>query len=190
MTNQAVFLDRDGTINKDVGYLSDPEKLNLLPRVAETIKMLNGAGFKVIIVSNQSGVARGFFSEEVVNEINTKLERELLKKEAFVDGTYFCPHHPEIGTPPYRKNCNCRKPKPGLLLQAAKDHEIELSRSYTVGDEIKDIEAGVRAGCKTVLVLTGKERDMPKRDWNVRPDYIAKNLHDAACWILSKEKAK
>lgn len=188
MCNQAVFLDRDGTINKDVGYVSNPEKLELLPRVTKAIKRLNTTGFKVIVVSNQSGVARELFSEGMVKEIDHRIEQELLRDRAHVDGIYFCPHHPEFGVLSYRKNCNCRKPKPGLLLRAAKDHEVDLSRSYMVGDEARDIEAGARVGCKTVLVLTGQKKEMPKHDWNAKPDYIAKNLYDAARWICTGVK--
>jgi len=187
MDNQAVFLDRDGTINEDVGYLDNPERLKFLPRAVEAIKLLNNkVGIKVIVVSNQSGVARGFFSEETVKRIDEKMQEELLAQGASIDATYFCPHHPEIGKQPYRVNCECRKPNPGLLLQAAREYGIELRRSYMVGDKMSDIEAGVNARCRTILVLSGEGHQslLSRHKWKVSPDHVALDLYEAVQWII------
>lgn len=194
MDRAVVFLDRDGTINEDVGYLVDPNEFRLLPRVAEGTKLLKEAGLKVIVVSNQSGVARGLFSEEVVREIDKKMQDELLNQGAFLDAIYFCPHHPDIGEPPYRQNCYCRKPKPGLFLRAAKIHRINLAHSYMVGDKLSDIEAGKRAGCRTVLLFSNETQnslgEAKKLAWKTKPDYIASNLYIAAQLIYKQRDAK
>lgn len=194
MDRPAVFLDRDGTINEDVGYLTDPNEFRLLPKTAEGIKLLKQAGFKVIVISNQSGIARGLFSEEVLRKINKKMQDELLNRGTFLDAIYFCPHHPDIGEPPYRQDCYCRKPEPGLLLRAAKIHRINLAHSYTVGDKLSDIEAGRGAGCRTILLLRneaqnalGKAKKLP---WKTKPDYIASNLYTAAQLICKQRGAK
>jgi len=186
--NWAVFMDRDGTINYDPGYLGDPEKVQLLPKVPEAIKLLNEAGAKVIVVSNQSGVARGFFTEEVVRKVNERLREKLLLQRARIDDFYFCPHHPDFGEEPYRIDCECRKPKPGLLIQAAREHGIDLSHSFVVGDKLSDIEAGLNAGCRTILVLNGKDPEVLAIDTrlNASPDYIAPDLYEAAEWILKQ----
>ena len=194
MDRAAVFLDRDGTINEDVGYLADPNLFRLLPGAAEGIKLLKRAGFKVIVVSNQSGVARGLFSEEVVRKIDKKMQDELLNRGTFLDAIYFCPHHPDIGEPPYRQDCCCRKPKPGLLLKAAKIHRINLAHSYMVGDELSDIDAGRRAGCRTILLLRNVTQNSPgeanKLAGKTKPDYIASNLYTAAQLVYKQRDAK
>jgi len=189
--SKAVFLDRDGTINEDTGYIDEIAKFKLLPKVPEAIKLLNEAGFKVIVVTNQSGVARGFFTEDKVREINRKMQQELCKKGAIIDAVYFCPHHPRIGNPRYRKICNCRKPKPGLLKQAAREHNIDLSSSYMVGDDLRDVQAGYNAGCKTVLLRGEKVNALSSKSidtFNSRPHYVCENLYQAARWICSQDK--
>jgi len=190
----AVFLDKDGTINEDVGYLADPNEFKLLPGVTEGIKLLNQAGFKVIVVSNQSGIARGLFSEEMVRKIDKKMQDELLSRGALLDAIYFCPHHPDIGEPPYRQDCYCRKPKPGLLLRAAKIHRINLAHSYMVGDKLSDVEAGRRAGCRTILLLKNETQNSlgkaKKLVWKTKPDYIVSNLYIAAQLICKQRGAK
>ena len=151
----AVFLDRDGTINEEVGYLDRLEKLRLIPGAAEAIRLINESGMKTVVVTNQSGVARGFFTEAFVDEVHTHL-REMLREEgASLDGFYFCPHHPTEGRGRYLRSCNCRKPSPGLLLRAAEELHLDPARSYMVGDTLKDIEAGARAGVQGILVRTG-----------------------------------
>ncbi len=139
---KAVFLDRDGTIARDVPYCSRPEDFELLPGAAEGIKLLNEHGFKVVVVTNQSGIARGYFTEGMLARIHDKMQKELAKHGAHVDAIYYCPHHPD-------DNCDCRKPKPKMLFQAAIDLDIELGESYVIGDGEMDVELARQAGCKT-----------------------------------------
>jgi histidinol-phosphate phosphatase family protein len=149
--NKVVFFDRDGTIAKDVPYCSRPEQFELLPGAGKAIRGLNQAGFKVIIITNQSGIARGYFTEETLGKIHEKMRNDLAEYGAFIDAIYYCPHHPD-------DNCDCRKPKPGLILRAAAEHDIDLSKSFFIGDSDKDIEAGQAAGCRTVLLSGAKEK--------------------------------
>ena len=155
---KAIFLDRDGTINKYVGFLTKPEQFELLPGVAETIKMINKSGYLAIVVTNQPVIARGDCTWEELQLIHDKMETELGKEGAFLDAIYICPHHKDKGfegeRPEYKFDCNCRKPKPGLLLQAAKDFNIDLMESYMVGDNKHDITAGLDAGCKNAVMLS------------------------------------
>lgn len=151
----AVFLDRDGVVIEDAHYLSAPERIRLIPGSAEAIAMLNRAGWKIAIVTNQSGVARGLFSIEMVTEINRHVVELLKTSGARVDGVYVCPHHPEADIAQYRLQCECRKPLPGMLLRAARDLRIDLAHSWMIGDRLSDLQAGAAAGCRTVLVRTG-----------------------------------
>jgi D-glycero-D-manno-heptose 1,7-bisphosphate phosphatase len=152
---RAVFLDRDGTINVEKDYLYKTEDFEFIPGAQEAIKKLKGAGFLVIVVSNQSGVARGFFDEDAVNQLHQHIQDELIDYGTSIDDFYFCPHHPDKGMGAYKLDCNCRKGKPGMLLQAALEHNLDLQHSFMVGDKLADIEAGKRAGCESLLVLTG-----------------------------------
>jgi D-glycero-D-manno-heptose 1,7-bisphosphate phosphatase len=154
----ALFLDRDGVIVDEAEYLADPAKLCLLPRSAEAIAEVNRQGVPVIVVTNQSGVARGYFPESRIAEIHEQLNRLLAGQGAHITRYYYCPHHPTEGQSPYRVDCQCRKPRPGMLLQAARDLSLELHESFLVGDKLSDLEAGSRAGCRTVLVRTGYGR--------------------------------
>ncbi|MEW5867343.1 MAG: HAD-IIIA family hydrolase [Bacillota bacterium] len=187
MNNRAVFLDRDGTINVEVNYLTDPDDLRLLPGAADGIELLRSIGLLVVVVANQSAVSRGMCDERTVELINLRLQDELTKAGTCVDRVYYCPHHPETGTAPYRMDCNCRKPKPGMLLQASAELHIDLSRSYLIGDKLTDVEAGKSTGCRAVLVLTGHGKEEVVRLTNhtgVWPDHIATSLLEAAKWIL------
>lgn len=154
---KAVFLDRDGTINKDAGFLTDINDLELIPGAADAIKKINRSGFLAIVVTNQPVIARGELSFEQLQEINNKLETLLGKEGAYIDGLYFCPHHPDKGfageRPAYKTVCSCRKPEPGLLLKAAKDFNIDLSESYMIGDSSRDVQAGHTAGCRQNILL-------------------------------------
>jgi len=183
---RAVFLDRDGTINEEVNYLCHPEQLQLLPHAAEGIKLLREAGFLAIVVTNQSGVARGYFSERRVLEIHRALQALLAEAGTAIDGFYYCAHHPEVGYAPYRRECDCRKPKPGMLLRAAKDFQLDLAQCFVVGDKAIDILPGVELGCRTVLVLTGYGRETLNGGLlaEAQPSYIAADLLDAAKWIV------
>lgn len=175
MTKRAVFLDRDGTMAKDVHYCRRPEDFRLFPNTAKAIKLLSEHGFKVIVITNQSGIARGYFTEEALAQIHEKMKAELAKEGAWIDGIYYCPHHPD-------DNCNCRKPKPKLVLQAAKEHDIDLKHSFVVGDLSLDIDMGKAVGCKTILLL-----DSPQEDMNISPDYIASDLLEATQYMLQWE---
>ncbi len=172
---RAVFLDRDGTIARDVSYCSKAEDFALFPDAAGAIKLLNAAGFRVVVVTNQSGVGRGYFTEETLAQIHQKMERELREQGAFVDAIYYCPHHPDDG-------CECRKPKGGMFRKAAERFGIEFDKSFMVGDMAKDIEAGKALGCKTVLVKTGSNFTD-----SVSPDYAAQNILEAVQWIIENK---
>ena len=176
-----VFVDRDGTINEERGYIARVEDLSLLPHSAEGIRLLNRLGLKVVVVTNQSGVARGYLTEERLREINAYMERLLEEEGAKLDGVYYCPHHPFYGDVNYRQNCPCRKPEPGMVIRASAYYLIKPNLSYTVGDKKEDIELATRIGAKSILVLTGMGRKMIQE--GARPSYLAANLLDAALWI-------
>jgi D,D-heptose 1,7-bisphosphate phosphatase len=173
---RAVFLDRDGTIARDVNYCRRVEDFKLLPTVSRAIRLLNENHFKVVVITNQSGIARGFFTEEVLHQINLHMEQELARGRARLDAVYYCPHHPDDG-------CQCRKPQPGLLFKAAAQLGVSLKDSFMVGDKDKDVEAGRAAGCRSVLVTTGPD---DYREINVPCDYVAGNLLQAARWIIDQ----
>ncbi len=177
---KAAFLDRDGTIAKDVHYCRRLEDFELLPLAAEGIRLLNQRGFKVIVVTNQSGIARGYFSEETLAKIHQKMKVELARQGAFVDAIYHCPHHPDEG-------CECRKPNPKLVRRAVNDHHIDLERSFVVGDLQMDIELGKAVSCKTILVLQEQQEEQLNSQ-SKPPDYIAADLHQAAEWIVRQDK--
>ncbi len=207
--NQAVFLDRDGTIIKEEHYSSDPKTIKLLSTSASAIKLLKSNGFKIFVVTNQSGVGRGYFSLDDVNAVNEQILYLLKKEGASLEKIYFCPHHPE-------DNCGCRKPKPGMIEQAKKEFDVDLSKSYMVGDRTEDIKLGKGIGLQTILVLTGYGKEvlkLSKPDCEIKelletvdttegeflsdsgkstlmpanPDFIAKNLLEAANWIISQK---
>lgn len=183
---RAVFVDRDGVINEDNGYVYRPEELMVVPRSAEAIKLLNENNFLVIAVSNQAGIAYGYFTEKDMRRFNEAIEQDLRQHGAHIDAFYFCPHHETKGVGEYRSACACRKPKPGLLLQAAKDFGIDLSRSFMVGDTWNDVTAGATAGCRTILVKTGQGREaLLKIAGQPQCDFIADDLYGAAHYIFS-----
>jgi len=197
MTNQqnsedkAVFIDRDGTINEEVKYLSKENNLRILPNAVEGIKLLKEAGFKVIVISNQSGVARGYFKEKDVQLINKKIKELIKQSGADIDGFYYCPHHPEAIVDKYRQVCQCRKPEPGLFLQAAAQLNINMRKSFIVGDKLSDIQMSEVLGAQAVLVLTGyglQEREKYCSESHLALHYIAEDLLDAARWILQQTK--
>lgn len=191
MKQIAVFLDRDGTVSEEVGYVNHLSRFKLFPWTAEAIKKLNEAQIKAILVTNQAGVARGYFTEDLIGEVHNKLVNDLAKTGAYLDAIYYCPHHPSAGQPPYRANCECRKPKPGLLYKAADEHNIDLSSSFMVGDKYTDVELGQRIGVKGVMVMTGYgigEYEYQRQNWPQMPDKIAENLLTAVDWIISQVK--
>jgi len=187
----AVFLDRDGTISEEVGYVNHIKRFKLLPRSSQAIKLLNKNKILAIIVTNQSGVARNYFTEDLVNEVHKKMKKLLKKDGAHLDAIYYCPHHPRVGSPEYRKDCDCRKPKIGMLKRAESDFNIDLIKSYMIGDRIKDVIFGHKVGMKSILVLTGYglgEYEHQRKKWTEQPEYIAKDLLDAVKWIIKDLK--
>ena len=169
--NKAVFLDRDGTLAVDVRYCKDAKDFQVFAETAGAIKMLNEHGFKVIVVTNQSGIGMGYVTHEAVKNVHAKLRAELQKAYAKVDGIYYCPHHPKLG-------CDCRKPKTRMAKQAAKDHKIDFKKSWMVGDANSDIEFGKALGCKTILVRGIAD--------GAEPDYVVKDLMEAVEVICNK----
>ena len=172
-----VFLDRDGTINEDVGYLSDPEGLVLIEGAAKAIRLLNEAGVKVIVVSNQSGVGRGYYTDAHVDAVNERLKEYLGREGARVDGIYYCNHHPDV-------DCDCRKPRTGLAELAAKEHKLNHERAYVVGDKASDVSLSKNLGGMGILVLTGKGSDEIECMEDA-PDFVAKDIFEAVAWILA-----
>jgi D-glycero-D-manno-heptose 1,7-bisphosphate phosphatase len=197
MKNKAVFLDRDGVINeviyhKEMGIVDSPssvEQFKLLPDVGNAINKFHDLGFKVIVISNQPGMAKDNYNLDVFEKIKEKMKNELKKDNATVDAEYYCLHHPDAKIEKYHVICDCRKPKPGMILQAAEDHDINLSESWMIGDGINDIQAGQKAGCKTIFI--GKMKcDLCKimDDEGVKPDFIAPNLFKASLIIEKEER--
>ncbi|NWF55791.1 MAG: HAD family hydrolase [Syntrophaceae bacterium] len=188
--NRVVFLDRDGTICEEVGYLSSVEQMRLIPRSGEAVRLLNQRGYKVVVITNQAGVARGFFPESALEGLHAEMLRQLGEEGAHLDGIYYCPHHPIDGIPPYRRECNCRKPATGLLERAAADLNLDLPSGYMIGDHFSDVECGQRVGAETVLLLTGhgQEALAKKENWPQPPSYIAADLYEAVLWVLGKSE--
>jgi len=188
--NVAICLDRDGVLIKDVHLLASPGDIQILEGVPQALRNLKEAGFKLIVVSNQTVVARGLITEREVYVVNAEMERLLEQVGGpHLDGFYFCPHHPNATLSEYRVDCDCRKPRPGLLLRAARELDLNLGDSFMIGDRITDIIAGARAGCRTMLVQTGKHEEPPIEmveplDDSVQPDHTCANLSEAARWIL------
>ena len=185
----AVFLDKDGTLIEDVPYNVDPERIQLTLSAAEGLQLLYAAGHRLIVITNQSGVARGYFPESALVAVEERVRQLLADFGIPLAGFYYCPHHPDGVVPGFAKDCSCRKPQPGLLLSAAEHHSIDLAQSWFVGDILNDVEAGRRAGCKTVLIDNGNETEWqlsPQRS----PHYIVTNLAEAAKVITSDDKTE
>jgi len=180
---KAIFLDRDGVIIEDAGYVGEIERVKFIPGTGKAIRLLNDNDFKVIIITNQAGVARGYFSEEAVEEINTYVQGMLAKEGALIDKIYYCPHHKEGVIEEYRKDCYFRKPSPGMIEEAVRDFHIDLRRSFLIGDKSNDIEAGRRAGCKTIL-LNVKNTEDNTGGTEVVSDHTAPDLYEAVRWLV------
>lgn len=190
MKKRAVFLDRDGTINEDVGYPNDYRKIIIYPYSFDAVKKLNRTGFLTIIITNQSGVGRGLIEEKNLHDIHQKMRADFSKHDAYIDGIYYCPHYIFSTNPIYRKDCSCRKPNTGMALKAASDFDIDLQRSYLVGDKVEDILFGLNIGATPILVLTGfgQKSLLPLKEKESQPEHVAQTLIDAVDWILEKEK--
>ncbi len=188
MKRPAVFIDRDGTISEEVGYINHPSRFSLFPYSATAIKHLNDHAWLAIVITNQAGVARGYFSEDVIASVHERLNRYLDQRNARLDAIYYCAHHPTVGEPPYRHDCDCRKPKPGLINRAASDFEIDLTSSWMVGDRYSDVELAKNAGLHSAFVLSGYGRgewEYQRESWTLQPDLVCENLLDAVRAIIT-----
>ena len=188
MANKAIFFDRDQTLIEDLGYINHPDQVKLLDGVPEAIIELRTMGYKLIVVSNQSGVARGIVTEEALGEIHERLKQLLAEKGAHLDRIYYCPYHPDGVVPKYRKDTNCRKPNPGMLLAAANEMDIDLSQCWMIGNDSRDIEAGLRAGCKTILIHYSSQ-NRPLDFTKPRPDYEAVNIKEAVNIVKKHQRS-
>ncbi len=183
MANYAVFLDRDGTLNEDPGYLGNPDIVKLFPETGKALSIIkNKLNFKLIVVSNQSGVARGLITEENVAAVNEKVNELLADYNVKIDAFYYCPYHPDFNS---IEDCSCRKPSPEMIFNAAYDFKIDLSKSFIIGDAVSDIECGINAGVKTILVKTGygNESFYTLQKLNKIPTFVANNILEAAMFI-------
>ncbi len=189
MKNKAVFLDRDGTIIREGEYLADPAGVEILKGAASGIKALRQAGFIVIVATNQSGVARGFFTEQDMQRVNERMQELLAAEGAELDGIYYCPHYPEGKVREYVQVCYCRKPGPDMLFTAAQERNIDLFKSWVIGDKATDIEFGFKQGLRTILVLTGYGRETQTKGFSssLKPNLIVPDLEAAASAIIAAE---
>jgi len=187
----AVFLDRDGTINEQMGYINHIGRFHLLSGAAAAIKKLNDAGIPVVVVSNQSGLARGYFPEELLTAVHDKMHTLLAEEGAYVDAIYYCPHHPEAKEERFREKCDCRKPKPGLVLQAADELDLDPKKSFVVGDRWSDIKTAANCGARSILVRTGYGRGDEQYigpTQQIQPHKKFDDLSGAVDWILTQLK--
>lgn len=189
MGRPAVFLDRDGTLTREADYLRSVAGLRLLPGATEAVRRLRAAGFAVVLITNQSGIARGLYTEADLDLIHRELQRRLARRGTTLDAIYYCPHHPEVGKPPYRRRCPCRKPAPGMLTRAIRDLDLDAVRSFCVGDSARDVAAGQRVGARTVLVRTGYGR-RTEAEAEAKPDHVARDLPEAVTWILAQRRRR
>ncbi len=181
----AVFLDRDGTLIEEAGYINRIDALRLFPWSLEAVRLLNRGGLCVIVVTNQAGVARGYFDEAFVRRAHEHLASAIRAAGGEVDGFYHCPHHPDAVVAEYRKRCDCRKPAPGMFLDAARTHGLDLAASYSIGDRWHDVQAAQRAGATAVMVRTGYgSTELERPCAGVTPAHVADTLIDATTWIL------
>lgn len=188
----AVFMDRDGTLAHEVGYVNDVSRFRLFPWSIEAVRLINRSGFLAVLVTNQAGVARGYFPEPAVREVHQRLAAALADGGARLDGVYYCPHHPEAGDAPYRQDCDCRKPRPGLLTRAAADLGIDLARSWVVGDRAGDLKVAWAVGARGAIVKTGYglgELRHHSSSWKRPPDLVAEHLLEAVSLIVGARPA-
>ena len=193
MRRPALFIDRDGTLSEEVGYVNHPSRFRVFPYSAEAIKLLHDNGWLAIVVTNQAGVARGYFAEEIITQVHERLRADLEKSGAKLDAIYYCAHHPSVGEPPYRLDCDCRKPKPGLIERAAADFPIDLERSWRVGDRYGDIELARNAGLHAAFVLSGYGRgewEYQRGAWKFEPEVVGETLLDVARMVIERDAAR
>lgn len=182
--DKAVFLDKDGTLIEDIAFNVDPGKIKLYPDIPGALKLLSDNGFKLVLVSNQAGVAYGYFKERELQAVSAAIQLMLQKHKVAFDGFYYCPHHPEGKVSDYAIDCTCRKPKPGMLLKAAEELNIDLSASWMIGDILNDMDAGNRAGCRTILIDNGHETEWVLSEHR-KPMHSVKRVYEAAKIILA-----
>jgi D-glycero-D-manno-heptose 1,7-bisphosphate phosphatase len=179
---RAVFMDRDGTISEEIGYVNHPSRYRVFAYAAEAVRLLNESGWLAILVTNQAGVARGYFTEEMIGSVHNILRAEMARGGARLDAIYYCAHHPTVGQPPYRLACDCRKPKPGLIQRAAEEFDVDLAQSWMIGDRYSDIELARNAGVRAAFVLSGYGRgewEFQRPAWLTEPDIVAEDLLQA-----------
>jgi D-glycero-D-manno-heptose 1,7-bisphosphate phosphatase len=186
----AIFMDRDGTLSHEVGYVNHASRFRLYPWTVDAIRTINRAGWLAVVVTNQAGVARGYFPESVLHEVLGRLDAQVKAGGARLDAVYVCMHHPTAGHPPYRIDCDCRKPRPGLLRRAEAELGIDLARSWMIGDRHGDLQVAWNAGARAALVKTGYglgELTYHAPSWSRPPDLVAENVLEAVDAILSRE---
>jgi D-glycero-D-manno-heptose 1,7-bisphosphate phosphatase len=187
----AIFMDRDGTLSHEVGYVNHVSRFELFPFAVDAVRAINRAGRLAVVATNQAGVARGYFPESLVVEVHAALQARMQAGGARLDGVYACLHHPDVGEPPYRQDCDCRKPKPGLLRRAERELGAELGRSWVVGDRLGDLELAWAVGARAALVKTGYglgELAYMAPRWPRQPEVVAENLFDAVQQILARDR--
>jgi len=189
MKNRAIFLDRDGTLNKDVGYPSDFSQIHVYPFSIEAIRDIHRLGFLAVVVTNQSGIGRGLIPKEALDDIHERLSGTFKRRMAPLDKIYYCPHHVRAAVPKYRRDCSCRKPKPGMGRKAAAELGLDLRKSYMIGDKVEDVRFGQAIGATSILVLTGfGRRSLAELRKSTRPPaHVARNLQTAVRWIARRE---
>jgi D-glycero-D-manno-heptose 1,7-bisphosphate phosphatase len=189
----AIFMDRDGTLSHEIGYVNHPSRFRLFPYAVDAVRLINRSGFRAVLVTNQAGVARGYFPESAIHEIHAGLTATLAAGGAHLDGIYVCAHHPTAGQPPYRQDCDCRKPRPGLVRRAAADLGLDPGRSYVVGDRLGDLQLAWNVGARGVLVKSGYglgELTYHAPSWPRQPDLVAEDLLEAVERILNEAEAE
>jgi D-glycero-D-manno-heptose 1,7-bisphosphate phosphatase len=188
MKRRAVFIDRDGTISEEVGYINHASRFRTFAYTADAIKQLNDHGWLAIVITNQAGVARGYFSEEMIQTVHQRMQEDIGSGGGHLDAVYYCAHHPSVGEPPYRFDCDCRKPKPGLISRAAADFDIDLNASWMVGDRYSDVALARNAGVKSAFVMSGYGRgewEHQRSSWSEKPDLVAEDLLEAVRLIIA-----
>jgi D-glycero-D-manno-heptose 1,7-bisphosphate phosphatase len=192
VSRAAIFMDRDGTLSHEVGYVNHLSRFQLFPFAVAAVKLINRSGYLAVVVTNQAGVARGYFPESLIHEVHAALGTAMSRGGARLDGVYFCLHHPSVGQPPYRQDCDCRKPRPGLVRRAAQDLDIDLTRSWVIGDREGDLQLGWNVGARAALVKTGYGMGELEHRGALLPrppDVVAEHLLDAVQQILARTGA-
>jgi D-glycero-D-manno-heptose 1,7-bisphosphate phosphatase len=190
VSRPAIFMDRDGTLSHEIGYVNHASRFRLYPWAVDAVRLVNQAGWAAVLVTNQAGVARGYFPESVIHAVHAHVSAALQAGDARLDGLYVCMHHPSAGAPPYRQDCDCRKPRPGMLLQARRELDLDLARSWVVGDRHGDLQVAWNVGARGALVKSGYglgewEHHAPR--WPRQPDLVAEHLLEAVERILFAE---